>query len=104
MSSKSNPEMFEALHPDPDKKGARVTKATYDAYRSVLLDVIPADENGVFLSDLNRLIEPHLPSDIIENTSIMWWIMCVKLDLEARSIIERVPGKGKQRVRKIANG
>ena len=42
----SKPEMIEALHPDPDKQGTRVTKSIYDAYRAALLSVIPATEEG----------------------------------------------------------
>lgn len=93
--------MIEALHPDPDKKGARVTKATFEAYHNALLEVIPADENGIFLSELGELVRPYLPPHILENTSLMWWIMTVKLDLEAQGIIKRVSGKGKQRIRRI---
>ncbi len=31
--------------------------------------------------------------------SIPWYVTTVKLDLEARGILERVPGKGPQRLR-----
>ena len=43
---------------------------------------------------------PHLPKDLIEKTSVGWWTTVLKLDLEARGLIERLPTKGRQRVRK----
>ncbi|MGB1253707.1 MAG: DUF6958 family protein [Candidatus Promineifilaceae bacterium] len=94
-------EMFEALHPNPSKKGTRVTKRYYEAYRAALLEVIPSSEEGVFFSDLPKAVDPHIAADIAENTSTGWWTTTVKLDLEARGLIERIAGKGKQRVRRV---
>lgn len=96
----SSPEMFQALHPDPTKQGTRVTKATYDVYRAALLQVIPAGDEGIEFQALRSAVLPHLSPEIIENSSPGWWTTTVKLDLEARGLIERVPGAGKQRVRK----
>lgn len=93
-------EMLEALHPDPTKQGTRVTKATYDVYRDILLKVIPANEEGIPFMELSGAVEPHVPAEVLANSSVGWWTTTVKLDLEARGLIERVPGKGRQRVRK----
>jgi len=49
---------------------------------------------------LSKDVVPHLPKDLIEKTSVGWWTTVLKLDLEARGIIERLPTKGRQRVRK----
>jgi len=92
-------EMFQALHPDPTKQGARVTKATYEAYKQALLKAMPQTEDGLELALLYEAARPYVSEDILENTSLGWWIMTVKLDLEARGVIERIPGKGRQRVR-----
>lgn len=96
----SEKEMFEALHPDPEKQGTRVTKATYEAYREAMLKVIPVNEDGVEFGELRKLVVPHLTEELVESTSPGWWATTVKLDLEARGVIERVPGAGRQRVRK----
>lgn len=96
----SEKEMFEGLHPDPEKQGTRMTKATYDAYKAALLKVIPATEEGVEYGSLSKAVVPHLTEELVENTSQAWWVTSVKLDLEARGVIERVPSKGRQRVRK----
>ncbi|MEM7335244.1 MAG: hypothetical protein AAF490_24415 [Chloroflexota bacterium] len=97
----SQSEMMEALHPDPNKNGTRVTKATFEAYREAILKVIPTDDEGIQFVDLSKAAEPHVSKELLENTSIGWWTTVVKLDLEARGIIERVPGKGRQRVRRL---
>ncbi|HSH03152.1 MAG TPA: hypothetical protein VLL52_11585 [Anaerolineae bacterium] len=97
----SDKEMFQALHPDPNKNGTRVTKVMYDAYRAALLAVIPKDEDGVLFGELVERVVPELAPEIAANTSPGWWVTTVKLDLEARRLIERVPGKGKQRLRRV---
>lgn len=94
-------EMFQALHPDPAKQGPRVTRKNYEAYREALLQVIPANEDGIPFMELSQAVEPHVPAEILSDTSPGWWTTTVKLDLEARGLIERVPTKGKQRVRKV---
>lgn len=99
----SQPEMIEALHPDPSKNGTRVTKSTYDAYRTALLKVIPESEEGIPFMELSQAVQPHVSPQLLENTSPGWWTTTVKLDLEARGLIERVPGKGKQRLRLVSS-
>ncbi len=96
----SSNEMFQALHPDPSKQGTRVKKATYEAYREALLKVIPADGEGVEFQALSAAVVPHLSPELVENTSPGWCTTTVKLDLEARGLIERVAGLGRQRVRR----
>lgn len=94
-------EMIEALHPDPDKQGTRVTKTTYEAYKEALLRVIPATEEGVEFSSLRTAVLPYLSQELQDSTSPGWWTTTVKLDLEARGLIERVSGSGRQRVRRL---
>ena len=97
----SKAEMFEALHPDPEKQGTRVTKSTYEAYKEALLKVIPASDEGIEFGALRKAVVPHLDAELLENTSPGWWSTTVKLDLEARGIIERVKTKDRQRVRRM---
>lgn len=90
----------QALHPDPAKQGPRVDREAYEAYRAALLEVIPADADGVPFGELARRIAPLVPEAVRERTSPGWWATTVKLDLEARGLIERIEGRGKQRVRR----
>ena len=95
----SKPEMFKAQHPDPEKQGATVTKSTYDADKAALLKVIPSSEEGIEYGALSKAVQPHISAELLESTSPGWWVTTVKLDLEARGVIERVKTKGRQRVR-----
>ncbi|MEM7125840.1 MAG: hypothetical protein AAF702_05915 [Chloroflexota bacterium] len=97
----SKTEMFQALHPDPEKQGTRVTKKTYEIYRDALLKVIPESQEGIEFALLSKAVVPYLSSNILDQTSPGWWTTTVKLDLEARGMIERVPGRGRQKVRRI---
>lgn len=94
-----NREMTEALHPD-GKASTRVNKADYDAYRKALLKVIPNNDEGVRFMHLAELVEEILPQEVLDRSRPMWWITTVKLDLEARGLIERVPKASPQRIRR----
>ncbi len=95
-------DMIETLHPDPAKQGARVTKATYEVYRDALLRVIPDSAEGVEFVSLSSAVAEKIPAEVRDSTSPGWWTTTVKLDLEARGMIERLPGNGRQRVRRPA--
>jgi hypothetical protein len=95
------PEIVEALNPQPDKMATRVNKANYDAYRAALLQVIPRTRDGVLFGNLADLVSPKLPAAIAASTKPMWWVTTVKLDLEARGLIERVPKASPQRLRRV---
>jgi hypothetical protein len=44
-------------------------------------------------------VKPHLPADVYRNASIGWYTVTVKLDLEARGLIERIAGVTPQHLR-----
>jgi len=93
-------EMVEALHP-AGKSPTRVNKADYEAYRDALLAVIPSGDEGVAFTHLAELVEERLADEVAGRTKTMWWVTTVKLDLEARGLIERVPGATPQRLRRL---
>ena len=88
------------LHPEKGKQGTRIAKDRYDAMRKALLAVIPKKKDGVAFGDLKTLVPAKLRGDVFEGASVTWYLVTVKLDLEARGEIERVPGRGPQRVRR----
>jgi hypothetical protein len=83
------------LHPDPAKRGVNIEKARYDAMRAAVLDVIGESGELPFAALFNA-VGARLPDF---RGSIGWYATTVKLDLEARGLIERVPGPGPQRLR-----
>lgn len=94
-------ETIEALNPHPGKAPTRVNRAHYEAYRCALLRVIPESASGVAFGDLADLVTPHLSPEVASATKPMWWVTTVKLDLEARGLIERIPSVSPQRLRRI---
>jgi hypothetical protein len=96
----SDREMILALHPDPEKQPTRCNRRSYEAYRAALLAVIPRDARGIAFRELAGAVKPHLDPEILADTSPGWWTTTVKLDLEARGLVERVPGARPQRLRR----
>ncbi|MGD1916557.1 MAG: hypothetical protein ACFCBV_10270 [Phycisphaerales bacterium] len=87
------------LHPE-GKQGVNILQTKYDAIRDAILDTIPDDDLGVALSSIAKRIAPNLPADLFpKGKGITWYVMAVKLDLEARGVIERTPRSGPQHIR-----
>ena len=88
-------------HPDPGKSGPRISRVKYDAVREALLKAVPRDPEGVLFKELPERVRRLLPRRVRENLgSINWYTVTVKLDLEARRVLERVPGARPQRLRR----
>ena len=85
-------------NPGRGKKGPRVDLARYKAMKNALLTVIPRTGDGVRFADLEGLVEKRLPRATFAGASVMWYTTVVKLDLEARGLIRRVPGSSPQRL------
>ena len=73
----------------------------YDAMKEALLRAIPRTERGVPSQDLPSRIQPFLDkSAFTPGESVTWYCMTVKLDLEARGVVERVDGTRIERIRR----
>ena len=94
-------EKFLCLNPDPEKQGTRIERMKYEQLREAILSVVPPDENGLYFKDLSDEVESYLGAEKISALgSVGWYTTTVKLDLEARGEIERVPGSSPQRIRR----
>ena len=83
------------LHPQ-GKAGVNIKRAKYEAVRAAILQAI--DAAGVLsFGELPARCAALLPDF---DGSISWYVISVKLDLEARGVIERLPRKGKQQLRR----
>jgi hypothetical protein len=85
-------------HPDPDKQGVRISKAKYDLIRETILDLLRANSELTF-TELTSAANERLDGKF--DGSVSWYVTTVKLDLEARKVIERVPKSKPQRLRTV---
>lgn len=89
------------LHPE-GKQGVNIKRDKYEAMREALLRVIPKTKQGIAFGELAEAVRPHLDAEVFPpESSVTWYVVTVKQDLEARELIERVAGRGPQRVRRI---
>lgn len=91
-------EQFQTLHPDDDKLGVRIDKKKYDVMRKTILANIRRHGQLTF-SELASLVGEQLNGKF--DGSVMWYYTTVKLDMEARGEIRRVPGSKPQLVESV---
>jgi hypothetical protein len=91
----SSEEKIMTLHPS-GKEGVNILKRRYDYIREFILQAI-GGEGELSYKDLNEMAEKALTDSF--DGSVPWYIVTVKLDLEARGIIERVPKTSPHRLR-----
>ena len=91
---------FQLLHPE-GKDAPRIDKAKYALVRAILLDIIPRNTAGIpFIGLADQVTKALTREQLAHLGSVGWYTTNVKLDLEARGEIERVPGSTPQRVRR----
>jgi hypothetical protein len=86
------------LHPQ-GKSGVNISKAKYDTISRAIQDSLRTRRSMTFkevTEEVGRMLEGSFDG------SISWYVTTVKLDLEARGIIERIPNSTPQRLRLVA--
>ncbi len=88
-------------HPERGKSGPRIERVKYDAFSRAILKAVPRTKQGIPFGELARRVSPLLPRAVRNAVgSVSWYTTTIKLDLEARGRIERVPGSSPQRLRR----
>lgn len=83
------------------KGGTRVDAEKYEIMRKAILKAVPRSTTGIAFKDLPAAVAKALKTaDRARFGSIAWYATTVKLDLEARGLIERIPGSKPQRLRR----
>jgi len=90
-------EKIMTLHPQ-GKKGGNILKRRYDVIKDFILDTITA-HNEITYEKLDDLATEQLSSTF--DGKVVWYIVSIKLDLEARNIIERIPQTSPHKLRMI---
>lgn len=86
------------LHP-LGKSGANIDQDKYDTMRQAILDAVQ-DRGEISFKELIEDVRRRLTGKF--DGSINWYVTTVKLDLEARAVIERIPRSSPQRLRMAA--
>lgn len=82
------------LHPQ-GKKGVNISKQKYETIRQAILSILEEQEEILF-KDLPAAVDRKLEGDF--DGSISWYVTTVKLDLEARGLVIRIPKSSPQRL------
>ena len=84
-------------HPDSSKNGVIIDRQKYEMVRDVIIKII--DTRGVItFKELLSEAGKELTSQHFDG-SPSWYCTWVKLDLEAKQIIERIQGSNPQKLR-----
>jgi hypothetical protein len=83
------------LHPDPAKQGVHIDKAKYDLVREAIVASVH-DHGEITFKALTEDVGRRLAGRL--DGSVPWYVISVKLDLEARGVVRRLPKSRPQRV------
>jgi hypothetical protein len=90
-------DMVRTLHPEK-KQGVNISKEKYEIIRKAIMGILRAQKEISFMN-LSRAVEKEVNGKF--EGSVMWYVTTVKLDLEARGTLKRVPNSRPQLVRLI---
>jgi hypothetical protein len=83
------------LHPQK-KQGVNISKDKYEVIRTAILATLRVHKEMPFMK-LSRAVEKEVRGKF--EGSVMWYVTTVKLDLEARGDVKRVPNSRPQIVK-----
>jgi hypothetical protein len=72
----------------------RVNRAKYEAMRDALMAILPGVSGALSVADAKTALMPYLSQEYFPGgEKVGWWLKAVQLDLEAKGVIARAPGK-----------
>ncbi len=92
-------ERIRTLHPEK-KQGVNINKEKYEIIRKAIMTTLRKQKEMTFMN-LSRAVEKEVRGNF--DGSVTWYVTTVKLDLEARGEIKRVPNSRPQLV-KLCSG
>lgn len=92
-------EKIMTLHPQ-GKQGVNIDLGKYTTMKDAILDVV-TEHGTITFKQLNKVVEERLNGRF--SGSIPWYLVSVKLDLEARGVIERLPKTSPHQLRLAEN-
>jgi len=90
-------DMIRTLHPEK-KQGVNISKEKYEIIRKTIMSILHSNSEMTFMR-LSRAVEKEVRGKF--EGSVLWYVTTVKLDMEARGEIKRVPNSRPQLVRLV---
>ena len=88
-------EKISTLHPQ-GKKGVNILKRRYDTIKDFILKTLQ-ERGEISFEELSDLAVEKLSKTF--DGKVLWYVVTVKLDLEARNLIERIPKTSPHKLR-----
>ena len=88
-------EKISTLHPQ-GKKGVNILKRRYDTIKDFILKILQ-ERGEISFEELSDLAVEKLSKTF--DGKVLWYVVTVKLDLEARNLIERIPKTSPHKLR-----
>lgn len=88
-------DMIRTLHPEK-KQGVNISREKYEIIQKAILCVLETKREMTFMN-LSRAVEKEVNGNF--EGSVTWYVTTVKLDLEARGKVKRVPHSRPQLVK-----
>ena len=88
-------DQIRTLHPEK-KQGVNISREKYEIIREAILSILCAQKEMTFMK-LTRAVEKEVDGKF--EGSVTWYVTTVKLDLEARGEVKRVPHSRPQLVK-----
>ena len=88
-------DLIRTLHPEK-KQGVNISKTKYEIIRKAILSTLHSEKEMTFMN-LSRAVEKEVNGNF--EGSVTWYVTTVKLDLEARGVVKRVPHSRPQLVK-----
>ena len=86
-------ELFLSIRPESEKQGVRIDNAKYDAVHEAIFHNL-REYGPMTFTQLGALVEEQLHNKF--TGSVIWYYTTIKLDMEARGEIRRVPNSRPQ--------
>lgn len=90
-------DMIATLHPKK-KQGVNIKREKYEIIRNAILCVMQNEKEMSFMN-LSRAVEKEVKGKF--EGSVTWYVTTVKLDMEARGELKRVPNSRPQLIRLV---
>ncbi|WP_404400605.1 DUF6958 family protein [Pelagibacterium halotolerans] len=89
---------IECQTPTPGKKPVRIPRWKYETVRAAILQVL-RETPGLEFRELSAAVREKIGDETLTRLgSLSWHVTTVKLDLETRGEVQRLSGKGPQRL------